>query len=746
VRPDDTILISGSTRTLARVLAGVAVFGLVACVVQATVGLGSAAAEAWFTSYVSPLVYLPIAALFVLRACKLTGARMPWMLIGLAYMSWAAASLGYNVSLGTGHRPAIPSFADAGWLVFYPVMFFAFVAMIRARHVRLSGRAWLDGLIGALALAALISTFLVEPLEAAGAGDPRVVATLLAYPLADVALMWLVLTIGTELGWRLGRDWLLIAAALVMQVSIDVLYAYKTAAGTWEWGTLLETPWMVSGLLIAWAAWHPPSPPRQVAADAHWHSLILPALCTAVALAILAIVDFQSLPVATVLGTATIVMSLIRAATVSQQQRVFRDLARRDPLTGLLNHGAFHAELQANVERWRDSTDPFSVVLFDLDAFKAINDDRGHAEGDRVLREVAAAVAEALREQDVCARVGGDEFAALLRGADAVTATTIAQRARQIVRERAIGVDLSFGIGTWPVDGPSKSLLLLRADTALYAAKPKVHSKRQLDDELTGALLRHSPSDAERDAYELHQREQLRAYAEEVRTSHTRELQRSQELKDSYLATVRTLAAAVEAKDDYTGCHIQRVHGLGLLLAQTVIPQQASDPQLSYGLLLHDIGKLAVPDAVLTKRGKLDEHEWQLMKQHPEQGAKILAGIPFLDRALDIVRHHHERWDGSGYPDGLHGEQIPLWARMFAIVDTVDAITSDRPYRAARPLNVALAELVEGSGSQFDPACVQAFLRIDRHLIELLLEQRGTSIPRISDLVLPEFSFSRSAS
>jgi HD-GYP domain-containing protein (c-di-GMP phosphodiesterase class II) len=117
-----------------------------------------------------------------------------------------------------------------------------------------------------------------------------------------------------------------------------------------------------------------------------------------------------------------------------------------------------------------------------------------------------------------------------------------------------------------------------------------------------------------------------------------------------------------------------------------------------------------------------------------------------VDRALDIVRHHHERWDGSGYPDGLHGEQIPLWARMFAIVDTVDAITSDRPYRAARPLNVALAELVEGSGSQFDPACVQAFLRIDRHLIELLLEQRGTSIPRISDLVLPEFSFSRSAS
>lgn len=218
---------------------------------------------------------------------------------------------------------------------------------------------------------------------------------------------------------------------------------------------------------------------------------------------------------------------------------------------------------------------------------------------------------------------------------------------------------------------------------------------------------------------------QLRAYAEDVRKSYARELRRTQELEASYLATVKTLAAAVEAKDEYTGGHIQRVHALGLLLARVLVPDEAGESQLSYGFLLHDIGKLAVPDAVLNKPGKLDEGEWRLIKQHPDQGAKILSAIPFLDRALDVVRHHHERWDGTGYPAGLSGEQIPLWARIFAVVDTVDAITSDRPYRPARSLDVAFDELREASGTQFDPVCLEAFRRLDRAAIAVLLQDRG---------------------
>ena len=191
------------------------------------------------------------------------------------------------------------------------------------------------------------------------------------------------------------------------------------------------------------------------------------------------------------------------------------------------------------------------------------------------------------------------------------------------------------------------------------------------------------------------------------------------------MATVKTLAAAVEAKDDYTGGHIHRVHALGQLLADEMIPEDAGDPQLSYGFLLHDIGKLAVPDAVLNKPGPLVEEEWRLIKEHPEQGANILSAVPFLSRALDVVRYHHERWDGSGYPLGLRGEEIPLWARIFAVVDTVDAVTSDRPYRRGRPLEAASEELSNAAGSQLDPSCVASFLEVDRNKAKALLQHAG---------------------
>jgi len=207
---------------------------------------------------------------------------------------------------------------------------------------------------------------------------------------------------------------------------------------------------------------------------------------------------------------------------------------------------------------------------------------------------------------------------------------------------------------------------------------------------------------------------QLEAYAKDVRESFGRELRRARELERSYFHTVRALAAAVEAKDGYTGAHIQRVHSIGLLLAREVAPDQAADPQLAYGFLLHDIGKLSVPDAVLKKPGPLTDTEWTLMRRHPEAGARILDAIPFLDRAVDVVLHHHERWDGRGYPAGLHEDGIPLWARIFSVADTVDAITSNRPYRRGRPLDEAIDEILSRAGSQFDPDCATALADIDQ--------------------------------
>jgi putative nucleotidyltransferase with HDIG domain len=200
---------------------------------------------------------------------------------------------------------------------------------------------------------------------------------------------------------------------------------------------------------------------------------------------------------------------------------------------------------------------------------------------------------------------------------------------------------------------------------------------------------------------------QLERYAADLREVFKQERIRSQELRRSYKATVLALANAVEARDAYTGMHAQRVAAYGLRVAHAAGIE--IDPQIEFGFLLHDIGKVAVPDAILFKPGPLDEEERALVRKHPEVGSEILRHIDFLDDAKAVVRHHHERWDGGGYPDGLAGEEIPTAARVFALADTLDAITSERPYRAAGSFADARREIVAASGTQFDPAIVAAY-------------------------------------
>jgi HD-GYP domain-containing protein (c-di-GMP phosphodiesterase class II) len=214
-------------------------------------------------------------------------------------------------------------------------------------------------------------------------------------------------------------------------------------------------------------------------------------------------------------------------------------------------------------------------------------------------------------------------------------------------------------------------------------------------------------------------RGQLDVYAIDFRSTFTAERDRSRELaaalaelEQTYNATVQGLAVAVEAKDECTGGHIQRVMRYGMLLTDLVAPEHASDPQFRFGFLLHDVGKLTVPDFVLTKAGPLTEDEWELMRQHPESGRSILADIPFLDGAREIVHSHHERWDGKGYPRGLAGEEIPLGAQIFPLCDAFDAMTSDRPYRKALSIETALSQVREGAGTQFRPDAVDAFLSL----------------------------------
>ncbi len=200
---------------------------------------------------------------------------------------------------------------------------------------------------------------------------------------------------------------------------------------------------------------------------------------------------------------------------------------------------------------------------------------------------------------------------------------------------------------------------------------------------------------------------QLEHYAADLREIFKQERVRSQELRRSYKATVLALANAVEARDAYTGRHAQRVAAYGLRIAHAAGVEV--DPQVEFGFLLHDVGKVAVPDAILFKPGPLSEEERALMVKHPQIGSEILRHIDFLDEAKVVVMHHHERWDGEGYPAGLAGDEIPLQARVFAVADTLDALTTERPYRAACGFGEARQVIRAGAGTQFDPAMVAAY-------------------------------------
>jgi HD-GYP domain-containing protein (c-di-GMP phosphodiesterase class II) len=205
---------------------------------------------------------------------------------------------------------------------------------------------------------------------------------------------------------------------------------------------------------------------------------------------------------------------------------------------------------------------------------------------------------------------------------------------------------------------------------------------------------------------------QLERYAADLREVFKQERARAQELRRSYMATVRALSNAVEARDAYTGKHAERVAAYGIELARAAGLEVADAPQIEFGFLLHDVGKVGVPDAILFKSSALTAEEYALVRRHPVIGSEILRDVDFLGEGKLVVRHHHERWDGQGYPDGLSGDAIPLAARVFAVADALDALTTDRPYRPSSTFTVARREIRAGSGSQFDPLVVAAFEEI----------------------------------
>jgi putative nucleotidyltransferase with HDIG domain len=235
--------------------------------------------------------------------------------------------------------------------------------------------------------------------------------------------------------------------------------------------------------------------------------------------------------------------------------------------------------------------------------------------------------------------------------------------------------------------------------------------------------LRAELSEREREA--AAKERQLERYAADLRESFKRERTRAHELRRSYTEMVRALSNAVEARDAYTGKHAERVAAYGLEIAYALGLRLTERPDLEYGFLLHDVGKVAIPDSILYKPSTLTDEERALMEQHPVIGAQIVSGIEFIDQAVEVVRSHHERWDGHGYPDALAGEEIPQSARVFAVADVLDALTTDRPYRPASSLTVAREMIARESGSHFDPEVVEAFDSVTDETFERIATRIG---------------------
>jgi diguanylate cyclase (GGDEF)-like protein len=334
-----------------------------------------------------------------------------------------------------------------------------------------------------------------------------------------------------------------------------------------------------------------------------------------------------------------------------------RDLASHDGLTGLLNHGAFYDAL----ERAMPGVDRGpAVVLVDLDGFKQVNDRDGHGAGDELLRRVAAALQDAVRPGDRVFRLGGDEFAVLLENSGIDAARGIAYRIQSAVSGLDPRVGASAGIAVHPDDGAEPERLLACADARLYAMK----SQRRGG----GRASRGGPVDG-----------------------------------------VIALAEALDLRDKSTASHSRTVARHAELTGAKLGLPRARLERLRLAGLLHDLGKVGIPDAVLHKCGPLTDDEWTLMRTHPDLGARICASAG-LDDVAGWVRSHHERPDGRGYPDGIGADEIPLESAILAVADAYEAMTSDRPYRAGMPVEHAREELGRCAGTQFDPVVVDAFL------------------------------------
>ena len=360
-------------------------------------------------------------------------------------------------------------------------------------------------------------------------------------------------------------------------------------------------------------------------------------------------------------------------AQVEQKSRI-------DELTGLFNRRHFEERIKEEVARHSRYGDAFSIFMLDLDNFKTYNDVYGHPAGDILLSQIGKIIKSSVRDADQAFRYGGDEFVVILPQTARDDAYVVAERVRaQIVEEvkkEALNVTCSIGLASYPADGVIAGELVVGADTALYYAKWTGGNRIYLSSKITSEPVDDGGIYGKRNG----------------------------------LSAVYALVSVVEARDPYVYGHSRKVNTYAVALAEAIGLSPDDVSRVSTAALLHDIGKIGVSDKVLNKKGKLDEEDREAIKAHPRLGANIVGNIPNLASCVSIILHHHERWDGGGYPEGLKGEDIPIEARILAIADTFEAMTATRPYRSAFSRDEVVQELKKGAGTQFDPKLVEVFI------------------------------------
>ncbi|MGH2894183.1 MAG: HD domain-containing phosphohydrolase, partial [Solirubrobacteraceae bacterium] len=624
---------------------------------HALLGFGGAGMASFCKSWIYTTAEVMAVVICLARVWERREDRWAWGLIAFGLLAWTGGDLVWTLWLNNVANPPFPSMADPIYLAMYPAMYAALMLLIRAHRGRVSAEQWLDGGMVALTLASVGMGLILPTVLTLNSGQVIKDAVNLAYPLGDVTLLVFVVVAFALSSWRPDRVWVCLGLAMFGQAVADLWFTYLEAKGTYVVGGILDTMWPASMALFAVAAYQRPKP-RVRQHVAGFQVVVLPLAFVALALALLVDAAFTHVtPTAVALAAGALVTGIVRAVlTFMENIRMLRHSAEdalTDGLSALGNRRRLMRDLDAAVAD-ADTDHPQTLVFFDLNGFKRYNDTFGHAAGDSLLAGLGACLGAAVGDRGRAYRLGGDEFCLLLPGRFTTEDALIgAANAALTEQGHTFSVSASYGLATAPEEAATTTALLQLADQRMYAAKVR-----------TG---RTTPSGAH--------------------------------------------DVLMQVLSERTPDLHYHVYGVGRLVRDLGRDFGLDADQLDELLRaaeLHDIGKLGIPDAILEKPGPLDEDEWQLMREHSAIGERILNADPVLQPVARLIRSGHERWDGTGYPDGLAGTAIPLAARIIAACDALDAMTSDRCYQGARSLPGALAELRRCAGTQFDPEVVAA--------------------------------------